>query len=79
MKASAYDELCLSIPTHIDTSMDNTVYHLLSTMQASWEAAWCVGVSAPKGINNFWHDMDPYDQLNKSYCFYMAAVVGIVR
>ena len=24
-----------------------------------------------------WHDIDPYDWLNKFYGFYMAAVVGI--
>ena len=25
-----------------------------------------------------WHDMDPYDWLNKSYKFYMAAVVSVI-
>ena len=39
MKASAY-ELCLSIPTNIDTSIDSTVHHLLSLIPASLEAAW---------------------------------------
>ena len=39
MKASAY-ELCLSIPTNIDTSIDSTVHHLLSLIQTSLEAAW---------------------------------------
>ena len=38
MKARTYG-LCLSIPTHINTSKDNTVHHLLSMMQASLEAA----------------------------------------
>ena len=25
-----------------------------------------------------WHDMNPYDWLNKFYSFYMAAIVGII-
>ena len=25
-----------------------------------------------------WHDMDPYDWLNKFYSFYVAAIVGII-
>ena len=33
-------ELCLSIPTHINTSIASTVRYLLSMMQASLEAAW---------------------------------------
>ena len=38
MKASAY-ELCLTIPTHINTSIDSTVCYLLFLIQASLEAA----------------------------------------
>ena len=33
-------EVFLSTPTHIDTSIDSTVCHLLSMIQASLEAAW---------------------------------------
>ena len=32
--ADCYFKLC------IDTSIDSTVHHLLSMMQASWKAAW---------------------------------------
>ena len=35
----AYEVFSL-IPTHIDTSIDSTVCHLLSMIQASVEAAW---------------------------------------
>ena len=35
-------------------------------------------VSTPKAVNNYWHDMDPYDRLNKFYSCYMATVVGNV-
>ena len=37
-KASVY-AFCLPIPTHIDTTTDSTMYHLLSLIQASLEAA----------------------------------------
>ena len=36
-------------------------------------------VSTPKAINYYWHDMDPYDWLNKSYSYYMTTVVFIVN
>ena len=40
-----------------------------------------VCVSAPRLLITsgvIWHDIDPYDWLNKFCGFYMAAVVGIV-
>ena len=43
-------------------------------------ACVCVCVSAPRLLitsDVMWCDIDPYDWLNKSYGFYMAAVVGI--
>ena len=42
----------------------------------------CVCVCPPPRLvitsGVMWHDMDPYDWLNKYYSFCMAAIVGIV-
>ena len=39
----------------------------------------CMCVSTPETVNNQWHDMDPYDWLNKFYSCYMATVTVIIN
>ena len=39
----------------------------------------CICVSAPEAINNYWHNVDPYNWLYKFYGCYMAIVVIIAN
>ena len=49
MKTNAF-KLCLLIPTHIDTSIDSTVCHLPSLVQALLDAAWLHATGASLGM-----------------------------
>ena len=49
MKTNAF-KLCLLIPTHIDTSIDSTVCHFLSMIQASLETVWLRGRCLPPAL-----------------------------